>query len=235
MSGTPEQSPPPPRSPLSAYQATLADLRPQLREAAIDHERFEQPLQTCQLHRCRATCCHDGAILSAEEAELIERLPGLHPDAFTATDARRGTAVDYSGSTPRTGTRSASRAELADDFPAHFPATRCVFLQPDHRCSLQLLSAQLGHHPWFYKPVSCWMHPVLLLPPSQGERARLTLRTPNEDPARFATCTPCGRPDSDGSPARETLTPELEFLSEVAGRDLLRELNAPPADGLREC
>ena len=35
-------------------------------------------------------------------------------------------------------------------------------------------------------------------------------------------------PDSAGRPAHEVLTPELEFLSQIAGRNFLAELRAPP-------
>ncbi len=220
-------------SPLSAYDETLAVLRLQLVDAMLDHEAFERPMQACQLSRCRATCCHDGAVLSAEEAAVIALLPGRHPALFASSAAGDVPPIEHSPPVIQTATRPARREELADDFPGHFPRTRCVFLQPDHRCTLQVLSASLGHHPWFYKPVSCWMHPVLLLAPGRAGRARLTLRGPDDDETRFATCTPCGSVQAGGPPAREVLAPELEALSQIAGRDFLGELNATPGESLR--
>ena len=81
-------------------------------------------------------------------------------------------------------------------------------------------------HPWFYKPVSCWMHPLLLK--VDGGRPYLTLLSKADDGKRFASETPCGRVEEDGLPARQVLRSELEMLREISGRDFYRELNAPP-------
>jgi len=121
----------------------------------------------------------------------------------------------------RTATRPAETSELADDFPAHFPRTRCVFLDAEHRCVLQRLASDLGRHPWFWKPISCWMHPLLL---RHGKRPVLTLPHPADDPEAFTTCTHCGRSDPRGTRAAEVLREELAMLGRISGRDLVREL-----------
>ena len=193
---------------VSAFSKTIASLASQLREAAVDHEAFEMPLPLCQLHECRATCCHDGVFLSPEEAEV------LGEGVETLADQRQKTA-----------TISATSEQLADDFPKDFPRTRCVFLDEKHRCKWQLKSVAEGKHPWFYKPISCWMHPVLL---NQREgRPFLTIRGAENDEAGFASQTPCGRLTQDADPARETLAAELEMLSRISDRDFVAELNAP--------
>ncbi|MGY8647567.1 MAG: hypothetical protein ACKVLL_09450 [Verrucomicrobiales bacterium] len=192
----------------SAYPETIKELARQLREAAVDHEAFEMPLPLCQLSECRATCCHDGVMLSKEEADFISE------GTIRLSDGRRKTA-----------TVPSEASERADDFSGHFPKTRCVFLDEQHRCQWQLRSVAEGKHPWFYKPVSCWMHPILL--ESQDGRPVLTLRRPENDPAGFASQTPCGRLMKGADPARVTLQMELEMLREISDRDFSAELNAP--------
>ena len=192
----------------SAYPETIKELARQLREAAVDHEAFEMPLPLCQLSECRATCCHDGVMLSKEEADFISE------GTIQLSDGRRKTA-----------TVPSEASERADDFSGHFPKTRCVFLDEQHRCQWQLRSVAEGKHPWFYKPVSCWMHPILL--ESQDGRPVLTLRRPENDPAGFASQTLCGRLMKGADPARVTLQMELEMLREISDRDFSAELNAP--------
>ncbi len=213
----------------TAYRATAESLRRQLREAVLDHDAFEAPLRACELAQCRATCCHDGAVLSGEEAKTIHDLLSRHPASFAdAAASQTGRPIVERGGSLKTAVRRAAATECADDFPAHFPRTRCVFLDSGHKCTLQLLSLSLGQHPWFYKPLSCWMHPVLLRPGSEPpDRPLLTVLSPAGDKAKFASCTHCGRPDPQGSPARQGLHPELGALSDIAGRDFVAELEAP--------
>jgi Fe-S-cluster containining protein len=220
----------------TAYKETAGILREQLREAQLDHVAFEQKIKPCELERCRATCCHDGVYLSAEEADGIRALLEEHGDELRAyglllpdesiIEARGGKSL-------KTATRVAEAGELADDYPDHFPKTRCVFLDREGRCGIQRLSMEQGRGAWFDKPLTCWIHPIVILPASR-ERMRpvVTLVTPENDPQRvegypgFASCTHCGRPDDDGKKARQVLAAELEMLGEVSGRDILGELNA---------
>ena len=91
---------------------------------------------------------------------------------------------------------------------------------------------EIGADPWFHKPLTCWLHPLLIKPGRRGGRPELTLPSPENDPQKapgypgFASCTHCGRPDPEGEPAKVALAPELERLSLISGRDLLGELNA---------
>lgn len=193
---------------VSAFPRSLKTLAQQLREAAVDHEAFEIPLPLCQLHECRATCCHDGVVISEEEAAV------LGEGVIELGDGRK-----------KTQTVPASDEQLAQNFPSHFPKTRCVFLDDQHRCQWQLKSVEEGKHPWFYKPISCWMHPLLVS--ERDGRPVLTIRHPENDETNFAAQTPCGKWTADSDPARMSLKMELEMLSEISGRDFLRELNAP--------
>jgi hypothetical protein len=209
-----------------AYRATLTGLGVQIREARVDHDAFRRPMRQCELLRCRATCCHDGVVLGGEETAGIRRLVAEHRETFDAygwSGSNREPVVERGGSL-RTATRPADRGERAEDFPAHFARTRCVFLDPEHRCVLQRLAMDGGKHPWFWKPVSCWMHPVLVKSVKPRGRPVITVLAPDEDEAGFASCTPCGRVEPDGEPAAVVLRDELEMLGKLGSRNLLREI-----------
>ena len=195
------------------FSKTAENLAIQLREAAVDHEAFELPMAICELTKCRATCCHDGVILTDEEAQTLKDLGG-----------EEGIEKNEEGSF-RTRTREARSTELADDFPKHFPQTRCVFLDEYHHCHWQSRAMAEGRPAWFYKPTSCWMHP-LLLSHKEG-RPFLTLVTREEDRKGFASHTPCGQISKDAQSARLSLKSELEMLTRLSGRDFFAELNAP--------
>lgn len=195
------------------FEETAGDLGRQLREAAVDHEAFERGLSVCDLQSCRATCCHDGAILSEEEAEILSRM-----------DDRSG-VVTLDDGRVKTKTEEAAEADMAGGFPDHFSKTRCVYLDDQHRCHWQLKAMEEGRHPWFYKPTSCWMHPILLA--RREGRPLLTILSREEDKAGFASHTHCGRVDECSRPAREGLSMELEMLELLSGRNFVAELNAP--------
>lgn len=216
---------------LTAYPGIEVELARQIHEAALDHEAFEMPLKVCELSSCRATCCHDGAILSPEERDGIREVVGDRGERLRDYGWDHHEYLTIENGRDRTVTVPVPRSEPTEDFPPHFPRTRCVFLDPQHRCVLQRLATDEGRHPWFWKPVSCWMHPLMLRPRERGGRPLLTIARPGRDPAEkpgypgFGSCTPCGMPCEGGDPAWRTLRGELELLSEISGRDLLRELS----------
>ena len=201
----------------TAFKETAKQLAQQLREAAVDHAAFEQRFPICELSQCRATCCHDGVVLGQEEAEILT----LH--------GGENELIELPDGTIKTKTVEASEDELADDFPEKFPRTRCVFLDSEHRCFWQLKAMEEGKHPWFYKPTSCWMHPVLLA--RREERPVLTLLSADQDEKGFASETRCGKVDSCAAQARLSLKAELGMLSLISGRDFFGELNAPGLEG----
>lgn len=221
---------------VTAYRQTAEILRQQVREAQLDYEAFEQKLMPCELSRCRATCCHDGVSLSEEEVNLITDLLGRHKSKLLAYKCQLPEKAIVSikdGQKWKTATRNAKAHELADDFPKHFPKTKCVFLDPIGRCGLQRISKDMGHSSWYHKPLTCWLHPLVVLPVTRDRsRPLLTIVNAQNDPQKannypgFASCTHCGRHDEYGQPAREVLSAELEMLGVISGRDLLRELNA---------
>ena len=72
--------------PRTAYPGIEDILTRQLREAALDHEAFAMRLKPCDLPKCRATCCHDGAYLTDEEMAGIR-------DAVDAMEHKAETEV----------------------------------------------------------------------------------------------------------------------------------------------
>lgn len=221
------------RSSVLGFPETIADLARQTREAELDHEAFAMPLKVCDLGRCKATCCHDGAWLGDEEAAVIQRVIDDFGGELQAC-GWSGAGVVREGRRWRTEVVEASALELADDFPGHFPRTRCGFLNAEHHCVLQSLAQKQGRHPWHWKPVSCWLHPLLLSRP--GGRPRLTLARAGQDPSAhagypgFGSCTPCGMPSEGAGRAVSALRGELEMLGCIAGRDLLAELGVGDGD-----
>lgn len=222
--------------PMTVFKSTAAELATQLRHALVDHEAFEILLRPCELQRCGATCCYDGVYLSEEEAGIVTELGtllrhdfpqyGLSIPEFPVVRARGGRAF-------KTAVRDAQDGELVADFPSHFPKTRCVFLDEIGRCGLQMLSLDQGMDPWYLKPLTCWIHPIAILPETR-ERPRpvITVHSKENDPQNklgypgFGSCTHCGREEVGGAPAWQVLEAELKALGQLAGRDFYAELAA---------
>ena len=199
---------------VTIFSKTAAGLGRVLEEAGVDDEAFERALPVCDLVKCRATCCHDGVILSDEEAEVLQSL-GAENGVVKLEDGRW-----------KTRTVVAREEELGEGFPDRFAKTRCVFLDDEHRCAWQLRAVEEGKHPWFYKPISCWMHPVLVQ--QRDGRPWVTILSKEEDEAGFASATPCGMVRVDAPPARVSLGMELKALGALAGRDFYSQVNASP-------
>jgi hypothetical protein len=223
---------------LTAYPDDEAELRCRMSGGRVDAASFRRPLRRCQISACRGMCCYDGVYVSRKAAAVIERVAREHAGFFAGLDLRLPDRVIVEGAWTwkkgglKTAVSHRPFSTTVEGFPPHFTDTACVFLAGDGRCSLQLLSVHLGHHPWYYKPLKCWQHPVTL----EGEaKAVLLLHSDRTDPYRFpgydgfVSRIFCGRTDPHGAPAAVVLADELIFLSRIVGRDLLVE-----AQGTRE-
>lgn len=208
-----------------------------LRHASLDHDALDVRIKACELMRCKGACCYDGVYLSEEESQHLEQLVAQKHSELIAYGLELGDGVFESvrnGSRQKTKARRVSTEELAEDFPEHFTPTRCVFLDAESRCGLQRLAMNEGKHPWFYKPLTCWIHP-LLIRSERGGRHVITLVNKDNDPQKqegypgYASCTHCGRVEEDGQSACKVLAQEIEHLGALAGRDFLAELQAPKA------
>ncbi|MDP0491977.1 MAG: DUF3109 family protein [Verrucomicrobiota bacterium JB023] len=196
----------------TAYERRESELRENLADLVVDEGALATPLRTCDLSRCRGMCCHDGVYLGHEEREVIERRWGS-----SVCEQREGRW--------KTKVVPAGEEELGEGYPAHFPATRCIFLDENNLCQLQKRAGEEGKHPWFYKPMPCWLHPLTIVRLPNG-RPMLTLPTAGDDPQAkegypgFASCTTCGVPASGQRTAREVLAPEIDFLMKILGRTI---------------
>ena len=208
--------------PKTAFPATERALRAALAGAELDASSFERRLAPCDLARCGGTCCHDGVHVNPEVALVLENLARREGEFFRAVGLNLPDPVvveeeTEEGRVRRTALRPRPFHALVEDYPPHFADTACAFLTEDALCGLQLLAEARGKHPWHYKPMACWLHPISISP------ERIELHDEGSDPYRggFTTQTHCGRTAACGRPAREVLRAELEFLGEVLGRDLL--------------
>lgn len=202
---------------LTGFPELERDLAEAVREARLDGESLQTPIRVCELTRCRGMCCHDGVFVGKEERQVIGEL--MEGDFFEKREGRW-----------KTRTVTAEKEMLGEGYPAHFPETRCVFLDEQHYCRLQSRALEEGRHPWFWKPFPCWLHPLGFRKDDSSGRRVLSLPRTGQDPAAeegypgFTSCTTCGKKDELGAPAAQTLAAELDFLAEVSGRNLRAEL-----------
>ncbi len=222
---------------LTAYPDDEAVLRRRLASAQVDVPSFRRPLKRCEIAHCQGMCCYDGVYVSEASAIIIEDIARRHAAFFAGLGLDLPGRVIVEGDWPwkkgglKTAVRPRAFSRTVEGFPSHFRDTACVFLAPDGRCALQVLSAHLGRHPWYYKPVKCWMHPITI----QGEEeARLVLPSYATDPFRFpgydgfVSQIFCGKTCPGGEPASTVFRDELTFLSRIVGRDLLTQTQARP-------
>ena len=220
----------------TAFQETAAYVRQLLEHAVVDFRAFQRKISRCDLADCHGTCCHDGVFLNRDEAPLIRELARTQREAlleFGCELPERPVVFGKSefASGPKTATKPAPMRKLVRDYPAHFEETQCVFLTPDARCGLQLLAESEGRHPWFFKPFTCWIHPISI-EREPGGGTRLTLHDQTTDPQHrtgyegFVSRTGCGRDEVCGQPAFQVLSDELKTLGDLAGRDFLGEIQA---------
>lgn len=226
---------------LTAYPRTEAGLRRTLTNALFDAPSFARKIARCSLAACRGMCCYDGVYVSDEAAEVIQEIAGREASFLRGLglDLPDEVIVDGEWEGLVAGKKTAvvphRFSQEVPSFPSHFNETACVFHLNDGRCALQVLSEARGHHPWFYKPLTCWLHPISLVPGEDGESAVILLDDEETDPYRlpgydgFVTHTVCGRTMPCGQPAHEVLTEELTFLGAIGGRDLAGELRANTA------
>ena len=222
----------------TAFPKQIAELGELVREVVLDVEALSQPVSPCKLSSCGGTCCHDGVYLSSEEANTIRDLADSKKSELAKLGAQLPEQVVVYGryrdiaSGPKTATNPNPeiRSKVAD-YPKHFPETKCVFLLPDARCSLQALAMSEKLPPWFYKPLTCWIHPLAFT--QKNNHSVLTLYSEKNDPHTFddypgfGSKTHCGRTctQPEAAPAYKVLSEELKYLGEISGRNLIAEIS----------
>lgn len=222
---------------LTAFPGTEAWLRDACADAELDIAAFQRPLARCDLSRCRGMCCYDGVYVDNNTADVLQQIAGARAAAFREAGVTLPRVVITEGVwlDQSTGLKTATKLNdfrgTVDGFPDHFADTSCVFRADDGKCSLQMLGVTDNRHRWFYKPLTCWLHPIHIDPD------RITIYDEKTDPYRypdydgFLSWTFCGRTAPHGRPAYEVLRPELEFLGRILGRDLVSQFPAPGTEG----
>jgi hypothetical protein len=211
----------------TAFTEGAERARALLGTAPLDHASFRRPLSRCDLAECRGACCTDGAPLDAEEARVLGALAVREAPAFERMGLRpdRLVALTELGGVGHTGVRTRQDDEQPADRSLGLPATTCAAMLSDGRCAFQTLSVEQGRHPWFWKPMVCWLHPIVAEPAG----IRLLSAGVSRDRAwregTFASVTPCSLAGKHAAPAARTLAPELDVLGAMIGRDLRAELH----------
>ncbi len=218
---------------LTAYPADEDRVRQRMARAVVDAGSFSRPLKRCDIAKCQGMCCHDGVYVRETTALILEGIARQHADFLAGLGLKLPSRVIVEGSWPcepgylKTAVWPRALSQRVQGYPAHFRDTACMFLTPDARCALEVLSVHLSRHPWHYKPIDCWLYPIAF---EDEEEVRLVLYSYETDPLRlpgfdgFVSQTFCGRTYPDGEPAWMVLREELRFLSRIGRRDLLSEV-----------
>lgn len=215
---------------LTAFKESQWLLRNKFASATINPKEFQRKLQPCSLSTCLGTCCYDGASVDEATGNAVQKLVDERRPDFAAMGLDLPDAVietsEWNGVVgKKTKSRPFQRPSIKD-YPPHFNKSACVFLVNDGRCALQILSQADGKHRWYYKPFTCWLHPIKI----SKDAIRLYDETsdPNilPDYPGFVVCAHCGRTDEQGRPAANVLSEELDYLGKLLNRDLLSEVQA---------
>ncbi|MEQ8819842.1 MAG: hypothetical protein RLY93_06325 [Sumerlaeia bacterium] len=203
-----------------------------LKRCKIDIESFATPLSVCTMEGCQGMCCYDGVCLDEDEERYIAAVVRAHPKHFEEVGVTPENAFEdalfLDVETRKTATKPCTYKKRVG-FPEHFEKASCVFRHKDGRCSLQGLAMEHGEHPWAYKPMSCWLHPISL---ERDGRTIIWLPRIETDHLReegypgYAPYTHCGRECAGGVPAYKALKDELKTLGAIVGRDVYGEIKA---------
>lgn len=207
---------------ISAYPKTEEQFRSNLSLNDIDHSSFNRLLTTCNIQVCQGMCCYDGVYVNSEEEEVLRAVWRSRKDFFISvgidTSEDPITETEWRGH-KRCKTRVKPKAfsSIVDNYPSFFSDTACVFLTNEGYCSLQLLSISEDKHKWYYKPLTCSLHPISI---SFAQR-RAFLATEENDPHKsddypgYVTKTHCGAICNAGNVASEVLKEELQYLKDI--------------------
>lgn len=215
---------------LDPLPETKRYFRRRLAKAPVDFESFGTPLRLCSLDDCLGMCCYDGVCLDDDEERYLAAILDAHPVYFkqlglTSENAFED-AVFLDSDTRKTRTKKFKYPKHVGH-PKHFENTSCAFRHDDGKCSLQSLAMQHGEHPWAYKPLSCWLHPISL---ERDDKTIVWLPRIGHDHLAeegypgYAPFTKCGEECPGGEPAYEVLKEELVTLGKIVDRDFYGEI-----------
>jgi hypothetical protein len=172
------------RPPVTVFRDSEIAVRAKYGRARLDTEEFQRKINRCSLANCKGTCCYGGVRVDDDTARVLQQLSvdrapdfremGLNlPSSVVARTKWQGVSGNITALKPFPF-RSA-----VDNYPIDFDETACTFLMHDGRCGLQLLAELDGKHPWYFKPLSCWLFPIKLW------KSEIRLFNKETDPFRF--------------------------------------------------
>lgn len=204
---------------LTAFPLTEQRYRDIFDKDSIDHKSLERPLGKCDIAICQGMCCYDGVYLNEEEAEVVSELWKNEREYFRSlgldTSLDAVSQAEWNGRKGvKTTTIPRPFSKTVDRFPSFFTDTACIFLTQKGLCGLQVLSESKGMHKWYFKPITCALHPLAL---SLGKK-RMHLPTDEDDPHQsgtykgYSSQTQCGEMCTGGLKASDVLNEEIDFF-----------------------
>jgi Protein of unknown function (DUF3109) len=213
-----------PRSAITSYPHTESLFKTTLSAQNIEWDSFTRPLRQCDTRACGGMCCYDGVYVNDESEQVISTLWRTQRAFFKTVGIQHSgdpiITAEWNGAQgKKTATKPRALSHILNNYPSHFNDTACVFLTPSSQCALQLLAVHEGRHKWYYKPITCVLHPIHV----SLQEKRVFLADRVSDPHNlpeypgFSSRTTCGETVPDGPPAVETLREELDFLLSIIG------------------
>ena len=178
---------------------------------------FDRKLLPCGTS-CAGMCCYDGSFVEPDEEQALLLL--LESRRETLSQWVSIPEVPFVDSRwPNRGRQTALVPHTFPDsagLPPHFTTGKaCFLLTTDGRCSLELAARAEVKHRWHYKPIACWLFPIVA--EYDGENM-FRLYSERDEPYTsdsypgFVGYSKCSRTNDTGREARRALSEELEYV-----------------------
>lgn len=217
---------------LSQISKNLPQFQQSLSGAVLDVPAFLTKLAHCTYEPASCYCCAMGAYVTAGEAEQVRTQIHQKPNFFDYINVNKAPLTQWENRTQEHFVQKPCSYTLPNLKPEHH--TACSMRDDAGRCSLQSLAMSEGKHPWWYKPLECWLFPIVIVP---GTPPRITLASHvpglygEEENPDFLQHARCAQTDEkSGAPAYQKLAQELEMLGKLLKRDLLAEIRRETAE-----
>lgn len=110
---------------------------------------------------CDNRCCYDGVYATQAEEDAIKKLRKRVPSYFQGIPKEFTEDGEWGFLFHGKRTKLRAHEYTKPDYPAHFGRTKCVLALPNGECAPQRAGADLGYHPWRFKPSICWKFPLI--------------------------------------------------------------------------
>jgi len=223
---------------LSLSPESKAKIVEMFKGAELDVASFYRTYRYCGLGECGGACCYGGAGFYVDEEHQViqkqvdEKRAFFEQQGAVLTDKIFDEEIDENSGELVLSTNVRDFDYSPRVVPPDFPHTSCVFRTPGGSCTLQALGISEGKPSWWYKPLACWLFPIQLEDVEGPENRRYihVVHPETDDFVRggegFVQCgIECNKAEG-GKPAYEILTGEIAALSELLGRDIMKEILA---------